>query len=192
SSRSAWESVRADTVMKCCDAVTKWVVTVSCRVGDAFSRLYEHKSSRVLVLVRKSSRSACELVRADVVMKCCDAVTKWVVTASCRVGDAVSKLFIIPASRLHHSRHFTVRSVDHPFAGLRLGVVNSVAQKIIHETTEKIIQIRNRIQATHDHQKSHADVRRKPQKLQVGDKVRMKVAPWKGMIRFGKRGQGFS
>ncbi|GJS06720.1 putative reverse transcriptase domain-containing protein [Tanacetum coccineum] len=36
------------------------------------------------------SRSACELVRADPVMKCRDAVTKWVVTASCRVGDAIS------------------------------------------------------------------------------------------------------
>nr|GEW21905.1 putative ribonuclease H-like domain-containing protein [Tanacetum cinerariifolium] len=39
---------------------------------------------------RFESRSACESVRADAVMKCCDAVTKWVVTASCRVGDAVS------------------------------------------------------------------------------------------------------
>ncbi|GJS62879.1 hypothetical protein Tco_0677443 [Tanacetum coccineum] len=35
--------------MECCDAVTKWVVTASCRVGDAVSRLCEHKSSRVLV-----------------------------------------------------------------------------------------------------------------------------------------------
>ncbi|GKA86127.1 hypothetical protein Tco_0807838 [Tanacetum coccineum] len=45
--------MRADAVMKCCDAVTKWVVTASCRVGDAVSRLYEYKSSRVLALVRR-------------------------------------------------------------------------------------------------------------------------------------------
>ncbi|GJY58530.1 retrovirus-related pol polyprotein from transposon TNT 1-94 [Tanacetum coccineum] len=40
--------------MKCCDAVTKWVVTASCRVGNAVSMLYEYKSSRVLVLVRNN------------------------------------------------------------------------------------------------------------------------------------------
>ncbi|GJW23198.1 putative reverse transcriptase domain-containing protein [Tanacetum coccineum] len=49
SSRSACESVRADAVMKCCVAIMKWVVTASCINGDAVSRLYEHKSSRVLV-----------------------------------------------------------------------------------------------------------------------------------------------
>ncbi|GJZ39821.1 putative reverse transcriptase domain-containing protein [Tanacetum coccineum] len=34
--------------------------------------------------------------------------------------------------------------------------------KIIHETTEKIVQIKQRIQAAHDRQKSYADMRRKP------------------------------
>ncbi|GKA91123.1 reverse transcriptase domain-containing protein, partial [Tanacetum coccineum] len=43
-------------------------------------------------LANESSRSACESVRADVVMKGCDTVNRWVVTASCRTGDAVSKL----------------------------------------------------------------------------------------------------
>ncbi|GJR31231.1 hypothetical protein Tco_1107463 [Tanacetum coccineum] len=47
------ESVRAEAVMKCYDAVTKWVVTASCRVGGAVSSRCEHKSSRVLVLVRR-------------------------------------------------------------------------------------------------------------------------------------------
>ncbi|GKB73303.1 hypothetical protein Tco_0934715 [Tanacetum coccineum] len=51
--RSACESVRADAVMKCCDDVTKWVVTESCRVGGAVSNRCEHKSLRILVLVRR-------------------------------------------------------------------------------------------------------------------------------------------
>ncbi|GKB68660.1 putative reverse transcriptase domain-containing protein [Tanacetum coccineum] len=59
--------------------------------------------------------------------------------------------------------------------------------EIIHETTEKIVQIKSRIQAARDHQKSYADVRRKPLEFQVGDKVMLKVSPWKGVIRFGKR-----
>ncbi|GJT92119.1 putative reverse transcriptase domain-containing protein [Tanacetum coccineum] len=47
--------------------------------------------------------------------------------------------------------------------------------EIIHETTEKIVQIKNRIQAAHDRQKSYADVRRKPFEFQVGDKIIAKV-----------------
>ncbi|GJS51063.1 putative reverse transcriptase domain-containing protein [Tanacetum coccineum] len=58
--------------------------------------------------------------------------------------------------------------------------------KIIHETTKNIIQIKSRIQATRDRQKSYADVRRKPLEFQVGEKVMLKVSPWKGVICFGK------
>ncbi|KAI3675482.1 hypothetical protein L1987_85072 [Smallanthus sonchifolius] len=61
--------------------------------------------------------------------------------------------------------------------------------EVIHETTEKIVQIRERIKAARDRQKSYADVRRKPLEFQVGDKVLLKVSPWKGVIRFGKRGK---
>ncbi|GKD50702.1 putative reverse transcriptase domain-containing protein [Tanacetum coccineum] len=60
--------------------------------------------------------------------------------------------------------------------------------EIVHETTKKIIQIKNRIQAARDHQKNYADVRRKPLEFQVGDNVMLKVSPWKGVIHFGKRG----
>nr|GEV55101.1 putative reverse transcriptase domain-containing protein [Tanacetum cinerariifolium] len=59
--------------------------------------------------------------------------------------------------------------------------------EIIHETTEKIVQIKSRIQAARDRQKRYANVRRKPLEFQVGDKVMLKVSPWKGVIRFGKR-----
>ena len=41
--------------------------------------------------------------------------------------------------------------------------------------------------AARDRQKSYADKRRKPLEFQVGDKVLLKVSPWKGVIRFGKR-----
>ena len=61
--------------------------------------------------------------------------------------------------------------------------------EIIRETTEKIVQIRERLKASRDRQKSYADNRRKPLEFQVGDRVMLKVSPWKGMIRFGKRGK---
>ena len=61
--------------------------------------------------------------------------------------------------------------------------------EIIRETTEKIFKIKERLKASRDRQKSYADKRRKPLEFQVGDKVMLKVSPWKGMIRFGKRGK---
>nr|GEZ82061.1 reverse transcriptase domain-containing protein [Tanacetum cinerariifolium] len=61
--------------------------------------------------------------------------------------------------------------------------------EIIQETTEKIVQIKQRLQAARDRQKSYADVRRKPLEFQVGDKVMLKVSPWKGVVRFSKRGK---
>nr|GFC08782.1 putative reverse transcriptase domain-containing protein [Tanacetum cinerariifolium] len=45
------------------------------------------------------------------------------------------------------------------------------------------------MQAAHDRQKSYADLKCKPMEFQVGDKVMLKVLPWKGVVRFGKRGK---
>ncbi|KAI3499635.1 hypothetical protein L1887_35439 [Cichorium endivia] len=61
--------------------------------------------------------------------------------------------------------------------------------EIIRETTEKIVQLRERLKASRDRQKSYADKRRKPLEFQVGDRVLLKVSAWKGMIRFGKHGK---
>nr|GEX81407.1 putative reverse transcriptase domain, ribonuclease H-like domain, aspartic peptidase domain protein [Tanacetum cinerariifolium] len=61
--------------------------------------------------------------------------------------------------------------------------------ELIHETTEKIVQIKQIIQAARDRQKSYADVRCKPLEFQVGDRVMLKVSPWKGVVRFGKWGK---
>ncbi|GJV61628.1 putative reverse transcriptase domain-containing protein [Tanacetum coccineum] len=61
--------------------------------------------------------------------------------------------------------------------------------ELVRETTEMIVQIKNRLITARSRQKSYADVRRKPMEFQVGDMVMLKVSPWKGVIRFGKRGK---
>ncbi|GJT62254.1 putative reverse transcriptase domain-containing protein [Tanacetum coccineum] len=61
-------------------------------------------------------------------------------------------------------------------------------KELIQETTEKIVLIKQRIQAAQDRQKSYVDLKRKPMEFEVGDKVTLKVSPWKGVVRFGKRG----
>nr|GEZ24101.1 putative reverse transcriptase domain-containing protein [Tanacetum cinerariifolium] len=45
------------------------------------------------------------------------------------------------------------------------------------------------MQAARNRQKSYADLKRKSMEFQVGDKVMLKVSPWKGVVRFGKRGK---
>ncbi|GJV91578.1 putative ribonuclease H-like domain-containing protein [Tanacetum coccineum] len=60
---------------------------------------------------------------------------------------------------------------------------------MVQETTKKVIQIKQRMQAARDRQKSYANLKRKPMEFQVGDRVMLKVSPWKGVVRFGKRGK---
>ncbi|GKD56746.1 putative reverse transcriptase domain-containing protein [Tanacetum coccineum] len=67
-----------------------------------------------------------------------------------------------------------------------VGYVQLTGPEIIHETTKKIVQIQQRLQAARDRQRSYANVRRKPLEFQVGDRVMLKVSHWKGVIRFGK------
>ncbi|GJR44781.1 putative reverse transcriptase domain-containing protein, partial [Tanacetum coccineum] len=71
----------------------------------------------------------------------------------------------------------------------KVGDAQLTGPAIIHETTEKIVQIKSRIQAARDRQKSYANIRRKPMVFQIGDKVMLKVSPWKGVVHFGKRGK---
>ncbi|GJS28932.1 reverse transcriptase domain-containing protein [Tanacetum coccineum] len=50
-------------------------------------------------------------------------------------------------------------------------------------------EIKDRLKAARDHQKIYADKRRKPLEFSVGDYVLLKVSPWKGVVRFGKKGK---
>ncbi|GJT68207.1 putative reverse transcriptase domain-containing protein [Tanacetum coccineum] len=81
------------------------------------------------------------------------------------------------------------RKCRSPVCWTKVGEAQILGPELIQETTEKIIQIKQRMQAAHDRQKSYADLKRKPMEFQVGDKVMLKVSPWKGVVRFGKRGK---
>nr|GEZ29402.1 putative reverse transcriptase domain-containing protein [Tanacetum cinerariifolium] len=62
-----------------------------------------------------------------------------------------------------------------------------IGPELVQETTEKISQIKDRLKAARDRQKSYANKRRKPLEFSVGDYVLLKVSPWKGVVRFGKK-----
>ncbi|GKB45477.1 putative reverse transcriptase domain-containing protein [Tanacetum coccineum] len=81
------------------------------------------------------------------------------------------------------------RKCRSPVCWAEVGDSQLTGPEIIQETTEKIVQIRQRLQAARDRQRSYANVRRKPLEFQVGDRVMLKVSPRKGIFRFGKRGK---
>jgi hypothetical protein len=81
------------------------------------------------------------------------------------------------------------RKCRSPVFWAEVGDSQLIGPDIIHETTEKIVKIKERLIAARDRQKSYADIRRKPMEFKVGDRVLLRVAPWKGVIRFGKRGK---
>nr|GEX30073.1 hypothetical protein [Tanacetum cinerariifolium]GEX30080.1 hypothetical protein [Tanacetum cinerariifolium] len=102
--------------------------------------------------------------------------------------DFMSGLLRTP-SGLHHMKLCTKESIDHLYAGVRLGIANSPVLELLRDTTEKIVQIKNRLLAARSHQKSYVDKRLKPLEFKVSDMVLLMVWPWKGVERFGKRGK---
>ncbi|GJV25189.1 hypothetical protein Tco_1377884 [Tanacetum coccineum] len=70
-----------------------------------------------------------------------------------------------------------------------IGEGQLIGPELVQETIEKISQIKDRLKAARDRQKSYADKRRKPLEFSVGDYVLLKVSPWKGVVHFGKKGK---
>nr|GEZ75110.1 putative reverse transcriptase domain-containing protein [Tanacetum cinerariifolium] len=81
------------------------------------------------------------------------------------------------------------RKCRSPVGWTKVEEAQILGPELIQETTEKIVQIKQRMQAACDRQKSYANLKHKPIEFQVEDKVMLKVSPWKGVVRLGKRGK---
>ncbi|GKD44797.1 hypothetical protein Tco_1269442 [Tanacetum coccineum] len=80
-------------------------------------------------------------------------------------------------------------SVWPPVLWAEIGESSLIGPELVQETTDKVVLIKEKLKAARDRQKSYADNRRKPLEFEVGDRVMLKVSPWKGVIRFGKKGK---
>ncbi|KAK9077950.1 hypothetical protein SSX86_002007 [Deinandra increscens subsp. villosa] len=81
------------------------------------------------------------------------------------------------------------RKCRSPICWSEVGESQITGPELIQETTDKISQIRNHLLAARSRQKSYADKRRRPLEFEEGDLVLLKVSPWKGVFRFGKKGK---
>nr|GEY08440.1 reverse transcriptase domain-containing protein [Tanacetum cinerariifolium] len=61
--------------------------------------------------------------------------------------------------------------------------------ELVQEMTDKVMLIKEKLKAARDRQKSYADNWRKLLEFEVGDHVMLKVFPWKGVVRFRKKGK---
>nr|GEW53203.1 putative reverse transcriptase domain-containing protein [Tanacetum cinerariifolium] len=76
------------------------------------------------------------------------------------------------------------RKCRSPICWTEVGEAQLLGPELIQETTEKIIQIKKRMQASRDRQKSYADLKRKPMEFQIGDRVMLKVLDKFGTIAY--------
>nr|GEW69841.1 putative reverse transcriptase domain-containing protein [Tanacetum cinerariifolium] len=70
-----------------------------------------------------------------------------------------------------------------------IGEGSLIGPELVLETTDKVVLIKEKLKAARDHQKSYTDKRRKLLEFEVGDRVLLKVSPWKGVVRFRKKGK---
>ncbi|GKC04422.1 putative reverse transcriptase domain-containing protein [Tanacetum coccineum] len=81
------------------------------------------------------------------------------------------------------------RKCRSPVLWAEIGESSLIRPELVQETADKVVLIKEKLKVARDRQKSYADNRRKPLEFEVGDKVLLKMSPWKGVMRFGKKGK---
>ncbi|GJT73657.1 mannan endo-1,4-beta-mannosidase 6 isoform X1 [Tanacetum coccineum] len=81
------------------------------------------------------------------------------------------------------------RKCRSPVLWAEIGESSLIGPELVQKTTDKVVLIKEKLKAARDSQKSYADNRHKPLEFEVGDKVLLKVSPWKGVMRFGMKGK---
>ena len=71
----------------------------------------------------------------------------------------------------------------------KVGERKLVGQELVQITTEKVEVIKVNLKIARDRQKSYANNRRRDLEFQVGDRIFLKLSPWKGVLRFGRKGK---
>ncbi|XP_024155760.1 uncharacterized protein LOC112163713 [Rosa chinensis] len=87
------------------------------------------------------------------------------------------------------SRCLVCQQCRTPLCWNEVGERKLIGPEIVRITTEKVKLIKEKLRAAQSRQKSYADNRRKDLEFQKGDWVFLKLSPWKGVVRFGKRGK---
>ncbi|GKB67139.1 hypothetical protein Tco_0928551 [Tanacetum coccineum] len=116
-----------------------------------------------------------------------------------RADDGKENIMTDALSRKERVKPRCVRAmamtIQYGVTGMILAAQSSIGRKCngrgpyIKETTDIVVVIKEKLQAARDHQKSYADSGCKMTEYEVGENMFLKVSPWKGVMRFWKRGK---
>ena len=81
------------------------------------------------------------------------------------------------------------RKCRSPVCWEEVGERKILGPELIQQTKETIELIQKRLITAQNRQRKYADQSRKDMEFQVGEPVLLKVSPWKGLMRFGKKGK---
>ncbi|WOG89301.1 hypothetical protein DCAR_0208538 [Daucus carota subsp. sativus] len=69
------------------------------------------------------------------------------------------------------------------------GTIILEGPELVQNAVDKVNMVKAKLKATQDRQKSYVDQNRREMEYQVGDKVFLKVSPWRGVMRFSNKGK---
>ncbi|KAA3474756.1 reverse transcriptase [Gossypium australe] len=151
--------------------------------------------------------------KKDVVWVVVDRLTKLAYFVPVRVDyslDKLANLYISEIVRLHGALLSIISDRDSSYqASLKMAPYKALYERkcrtplywtelmenqihrvnLVKETEEKVKVIRDCLKVSSDRQKSYSDLKRKDIEYQVGDRVFLKVLPWKKVLRFGRKGK---
>ncbi|KAL8094223.1 hypothetical protein AgCh_035926 [Apium graveolens] len=81
------------------------------------------------------------------------------------------------------------RKCRSPVCWDEVGERKLLGPEMIQQTKQSIENIRKRLVVAQDRQGKYANQGRRDKEFKVGEKVLLKISPWKGMMRFGKKGK---
>lgn len=81
------------------------------------------------------------------------------------------------------------RKCKTPLYWTKLNDAKLVGTNLVRETEDKVWIIRDCLKAASDRQKSYVDLKRKDIEFSMGDKVFLRVSPWKKVLRFSRKGK---
>nr|GEU32520.1 putative reverse transcriptase domain-containing protein [Tanacetum cinerariifolium] len=109
-------------------------------------------------------------------------------------GKGRVKRFLLVEFSYNNSYHASIKATPYealygqkcrsPVCWAEVGEAQLTGPELIQETTEKIVMIKQKIQAAQDRQKSYADLKRKPMEFEVRDKVMLKVLAKVGKVAY--------
>ena len=81
------------------------------------------------------------------------------------------------------------RKCRSPVCWEEVGERKVLGPELVQQTKEAIEVIRKRLMVAQDRQRKYADKQRRDMEFEIGEPVLLKISPWKGISRFGKKGK---